>query len=166
MSSRKTFSWASVSEPHTSVFNCDFSWYIIYIICRTSFRKSRWHSFNAIAAGRMRTIRKIFVHSVSQLAWAWITSCQEGQLDRMHLCTTVCVSAATFGLGSLSVSIGGLQGQGYCVERLSLEAQRGGRGFFSCWCVMALFLLFPKRPQVRTVYAWLFRLSLCIQQPE
>ena len=30
----------------------------------------------------------------------------------------------------LERSIGGLQGQGYCVERLSLEAQRGGRGFF------------------------------------
>ena len=36
---------ASVSEPHTGLFNCDFSWYMIYyllyVVC-----KSRWHSFN------------------------------------------------------------------------------------------------------------------------
>ena len=35
--------WAGVSEPHTNVFNCDFSYIILhyilflYIICRTSF---------------------------------------------------------------------------------------------------------------------------------
>ena len=33
----------------------------------------------------------------------------------------MCVSAATFGLDSLNVALhGGLLGQGYCVERLSL----------------------------------------------
>ena len=34
---------ASVSEPHTSLFNCDFS---KYIICRTSFRISLMLSFS------------------------------------------------------------------------------------------------------------------------
>ena len=60
-------------------------------------------------------------------------SCQEGQPDHTHLCTkgTVCVSVATFGLGSLSVALGVYrQGQGYCVERLSLLNVETVENFF------------------------------------
>ena len=48
--------------------------------------------------------------------------------------------------------IRGLQGQGYCVERLSLLNVEGVEIFFM---LMRddFILLFPKRPQVRTMYA-------------
>ena len=49
----------------------------------------------------------------------------------------------------LKRSIGALQSQGYCVERLSL-LNRGDRYFFMLMRDDFL-LLFPKRPQVRTM---------------
>ena len=59
------------------------------------------------------------------------------------------ISAATFGLGSLSIALGGLQSQGYCVERLSLLNIEAVEIFFMLMRDNFL-LLFPKRPQVRT----------------
>ena len=58
----------------------------------------------------------------------------------------MCVPAATFELGSLSVL-----GQGNCVERLSLLNVEAVEIFI----LMRdkFILLFPKRPQVRTMYA-------------
>ena len=54
---------ASVSEPHTSVSYCNFSYIIIIIIvfCRTLFRIFLTLSFNTIATGCMRSVSKIFV---------------------------------------------------------------------------------------------------------
>ena len=49
-------------------------------------------------------------------------------------------------------SIGGLQGQGYCVDRLSLLNVEVVEIFFMLMR-NDFFLLFPKRPQVRTMYA-------------
>ena len=51
----------------------------------------------------------------------------------------------------LEHSIGGLQGQGYCVERLSLLSVEAVEIFFML--MRDFLLLFLKRPQVRTVYA-------------
>jgi len=52
----------------------------------------------------------------------------------------------------LERGIGGLQGQGYFVERLSLLNVEGVEIFVMLMCDDFL-LLFPKRPQVRTEYA-------------
>ena len=52
----------------------------------------------------------------------------------------------------LERSIGGLQGQGYCVERLSLLNVEAVKIFFMLMCDNFRLLL-PKRPQVRTMYA-------------
>jgi len=52
----------------------------------------------------------------------------------------------------LERSIGGLQGQDYCVERLSLLNVEAVEIFFMLMCDNFL-LLFPRRPQVRTMYA-------------
>ena len=52
----------------------------------------------------------------------------------------------------LECSIGGLQSQGYCVERLSLLNIEAVEIFFMLTRDDFL-LLFPKRPQVRTMYA-------------
>ena len=52
----------------------------------------------------------------------------------------------------LERSIGGLLGQGYCVERLSLLNVEAVEIFFMLMCDK-FFLLFPRRPQVRTMYA-------------
>ena len=52
----------------------------------------------------------------------------------------------------LDRSIGGLQGQGYCVERLSLLNVEAVKIFFMLMCDN-FHLLLPKRPQVRTMYA-------------
>ena len=57
-------------------------------------------------------------------------------------------------------SIGGLLGQGCCVERLSLHNIEAIEIFFMLICD-DFILLFPKRPQVRTSYV-----CLCIQQRE
>ena len=51
----------------------------------------------------------------------------------------------------LELSIGGLQGQGYCVEKLSLVNVEAVEHFFMLMRDDFL-LLFPKRPQVRTMY--------------
>ena len=64
----------------------------------------------------------------------------------------MCVLAVTFGLGSLSIALGGLQSQGYCVERLSLLNIEVVEIFFMLMRDDFL-LLFSKRPQVRTMYA-------------
>ena len=49
---------ASVNEPHTSELNRNFSY---NIICCMSFCMFLTLQFNAIAAGRMWTVSKIFV---------------------------------------------------------------------------------------------------------
>ena len=54
-------------------------------------------------------------------------------------------------LWQLECSIGGLQGDGYCVERLSLLNIEAAEIFFMLMRDDFL-LLFPKRPQVRTMY--------------
>ena len=51
----------------------------------------------------------------------------------------------------LERSIGGLLGQGYCVERLSLLNVEAVEIFFMLMRDDFL-LLFPKRPEVRTMY--------------
>ena len=56
---------ASVSEPHTSVSYCNFSYIIIIIIiivfCCTLFRIFSMLSFNTIATDRIWSVSKIFV---------------------------------------------------------------------------------------------------------
>ena len=59
----------------------------------------------------------------------------------------MCVSATTFGLGSLSVALEVYRAmQGYCVERLSLLNVEVVEIFFMLMHDDFL-LLFPKRPQ-------------------
>ena len=65
----------------------------------------------------------------------------------------MCVSVVTFGLGSLSIALEvNTEGQGYCVEWLSLLNVEAVEIFFMLMRDDFL-LLFPKRPQVRTMYA-------------
>ena len=52
----------------------------------------------------------------------------------------------------LERSVGGLQSQGYCVERLSVLNVEAVEIFFMLMREN-LLLLFLKRPQVRTMYA-------------
>ena len=65
----------------------------------------------------------------------------------------------------LECTIGGLQGQGYCVERFSLHNIEAVEIFFM---LMRddFFLLFPGLKYKDYVCLTVFRLSLCIQQPE
>ena len=78
----------------------------------------------------------------------------------------MCVSAATFGLDSLNVALhGGLLGQGYCVERLSLLKVETVEIFFMLLSD-DFILLFPKRPQVRNMYARLCSDLACVSNSQ
>ena len=79
----------------------------------------------------------------------------------------MCVLAAADIRGrELKHSVGSLQGQGYCVERLGLNLHNveAVEIFFMLMCDDFL-LLFPG-PSKDYACMTVFRLSLCIQQPE
>ena len=68
----------------------------------------------------------------------------------------------------LEHSVGGLLGQGYCVERLSLlkvETVETHK-FFMLMRDNLHFAISKKASSMDYVYLTVFRLSLCIQQPE
>ena len=113
----------------------------------------------------MWTIIKIFVQLGffdSQLAWAGITSYQEGQPDRTHLCTKgkQCVLAVIFGLGGLSVALEVYRARAILCNVEVVEI------FLMLMCDDFL-LLFPKTPQqVRTMYAWLCSDLACVSNSQ
>ena len=65
----------------------------------------------------------------------------------------------------LERSIGGLLGQGYCVERLSLLKVETVEIFFMLMSDNFI-LLFPKRPQVRNMYARLCSDLACVSNSQ
>ena len=62
--------------------------------------------------------------------------------------------------------IGGLQGQGYCVERLNLLNVEAVENFFHADAVRLPFAISKDASSKDYVCLTVFRLSLCIQQPE
>ena len=138
--------WAS---PTIASSTAEFLWYIYIYICRyVSYVVCPMHAYVrqmwAICVWSNNT--DVLCYLVGARADIWAR-----QLERSHW--------KVYRARAINIQLCGKAQLTECIE--------GGRDFVPCWCVTTS-LLFPKMPQVRTMHAWvsLFRLSMCIQQPE